>query len=414
MRLVMRESKLSNKEGNLVYKCSCARVYENVDAIRVVGDAYMKNCYKSNNHIAEEIRTAFKEVNASNQELRECLKALNLSEHMLESNIQSGEETAQHIEKWSFRISCYSRDNIMDDTNYDLSYIPEHVREDLAYQIIHYPSSLIKLVNDEAISKNKEELDEATLMHWGNLDKGIKADSKAIMSGRGTGHFGTGFYFVNKEHFGDMKYDYKPNRPIYELDTSSYNLFIPKTNGQAYSLHTYLKIVNELKDSDFNKYDEHMLERELDDIMYYEEPPALLKFIKKYYPEALKWDDQLKQDIEDKRWLAVEEYCKDIIRELASRYDRVDIAAEQLAGIFNKTREELYKLIRDAHFNKASLDSTSTLLMKSLGYEGVDVSKFMTDSDGLQGLDNFEYGSVIYDVKPGTYKRIIEPRKKEQ
>lgn len=44
--------------------------------------------------------------------------------------------------------------------------------------------------------------------------------------------------------------------------------------------------------------------------------------------------------------------------------------------------------------------------MKALGYEGVDVSHLSSDSDGLSGLDNFAYGSVVYDLKPGTYRKV--------
>ena len=40
--------------------------------------------------------------------------------------------------------------------------------------------------------------------------------------------------------------------------------------------------------------------------------------------------------------------------------------------------------------------------MKELGYEGIDVSH-LSDSSGY---DNFSYGSVVYNLKPGTYKKI--------
>lgn len=414
MKLKLNENKVNSDSVNLIYKCEHIRVYESNDSVRVVTDHYINTFSKSSKELAKKLSESFTQCNASKKELSACLKALNLKEATVSDSSYDSipeEKRAQEIQKWSFRINCYNRDTIMDDTNYDLSYLPENVREDLAYQIIHYPSSLIKLFNSEATEKHLDEIDEATLMHWGDLDKGIKADSKAIMYGRGTGHFGTGFYFVNKEHFGDMKYDYKPERPIYELDTSSYNLFEPRTNSQAYDLHTYLKIVNELKDDCFNPYDEYALRRELDDIMYYEDSNKLVKFIEKYEPEALKWDDQLKDDIKEERWLAVENYCKDIIDDLISRYDRADIASEKLAYILRKPKDEIYELIKKAHFNKNASDLTSTLVMKALGYEGIDVSRFMKDSEGLQGIDNFGYGSVIYDVKPGTYKRILEPRR---
>ena len=50
--------------------------------------------------------------------------------------------------------------------------------------------------------------------------------------------------------------------------------------------------------------------------------------------------------------------------------------------------------------------------MKSLGYEGIDVTH-LNKSDAntwTSGLDNFTYGSVIYDLKPGTYKKIKEKK----
>ena len=50
--------------------------------------------------------------------------------------------------------------------------------------------------------------------------------------------------------------------------------------------------------------------------------------------------------------------------------------------------------------------------MKQLGYEGIDVSHLNKDQDGLRGLDNFTYGSVVYDLKPNTYRKIRDGKKK--
>lgn len=49
----------------------------------------------------------------------------------------------------------------------------------------------------------------------------------------------------------------------------------------------------------------------------------------------------------------------------------------------------------------AKEDSASTVLMKELGFEGVDVT-------GIKGLDNTEYGSVIYDLRPEDARLIKE------
>ena len=49
---------------------------------------------------------------------------------------------------------------------------------------------------------------------------------------------------------------------------------------------------------------------------------------------------------------------------------------------------------------KNNSDKTpSTLIMQSLGYDGIDVRHLNHDAQGLAGLDNFGFGSVIYDLK---------------
>ena len=44
--------------------------------------------------------------------------------------------------------------------------------------------------------------------------------------------------------------------------------------------------------------------------------------------------------------------------------------------------------------------------MKKLGYEGVDVTHLNKDAGGQRGLDDFSIGSVVYDLKPNTYRKI--------
>ena len=88
---------------------------------------------------------------------------------------------------------------------------------------------------------------EKELLHWGNLDYGKKTDTAHMLGGRGTGHFGTGFYFVSKDKWGDFHYDYDPKRPIYELESSSYNLFKPKSVDEGNTLHDSLKYLNGIK-----------------------------------------------------------------------------------------------------------------------------------------------------------------------
>ena len=281
---------------------------------------------------------------------------------------------------------------------------------------------------------------EALLLHWGDLDKGIKADKRSIMGGRGTGHFGTGFYFVSKDNYlnkDEFKYDYDTNRPVYELDSSSYKLFTPKSNSEAYALHDALKEINRSYDLiDTPLYDSDDLRRELDDVEYdavygsatgedEDDLDALFSYTdvseevaEKLVRDAIasfliKYDWRYTEDDRDelmnKNSGQLEYYAKDCISRLVSNQERLQYAIKDLKNILGVSEDKIKEVVRKAS-KSTSEDSVSTLLMKALGYEGVDVSHLNKDGDGLRGLDNFSYGTVIYDLKPGTYKRIREPR----
>ena len=77
---------------------------------------------------------------------------------------------------------------------------------------------------------------------------------------------------------------------------------------------------------------------------------------------------------------------------------------EQVEAALKRTREKLKGYNNKAGFLKE--DSASTIFMKELGFEGVDVT-------GLEGLDNTEFGSVIYDLRPEDMRLVREgkPRK---
>ena len=92
----------------------------------------------------------------------------------------------------------------------------------------------------------RKEIKEGKGLHWGDLEYGKKAETKERMMGcRGTGHFGTGFYVVSQDKYGDMHYDYDKQRPVYEIDLDAYKLFKPRNVNDAYKLHDALKIMND-------------------------------------------------------------------------------------------------------------------------------------------------------------------------
>lgn len=181
--------------------------------------------------------------------------------------------------------------------------------------------------------------------HYGDLGKGGDTNYFSMTSSRrSTGHFGHGTYFLgNKDNVSSMK----GNRPLKEIDFSDYNLYKPLTESQAWTLHDGLKAINNQDFDDFNlKYLKESLETKGIDA--------------KKFDEAL---EKTKKFISDNK---------------GKNYD-------ELLGI----------------------DSPSTVFMKSLGFDGVDVR-------GLDLLDNTTYGSVIYDLKPSkqeTIKKLADSAK---
>lgn len=238
---------------------------------------------------------------------------------------------------------------------------------------------------------------EKELLHWGDLDFGKKTDTAHMLGGRHTGHFGTGFYFVSKDKWGDFHYDYNPKRPIYELESSSYNLFKPKSVDEGNTLHDSLKYIDSIKGlvnttkSSTTLWQE---ERKLDS------NEKIVNFTIKYFggTEVL---DEFTKEINQGRWGKAEDILKQAIREK----DEEDAVINNLSKVLSTPKIKMRDLIERAIYKSKQTDnSVGTELMKSLGWEGVDTSH-LSDQ-----LDDFIYGSVIYDLKPNTFKRIKEPR----
>lgn len=280
--------------------------------------------------------------------------------------------------------------------------------------------------------------------HYGDLDVAKKADKRAIMGGRGTGHFGTGFYMVGA--FNPAKaYDYG-KRACWEIDLDKYNMFKPKSNSQAYNLHDDLKEINKGRPTEFPTYE--YFEENIITPLYDKYLAVDIKDIQNFfgvsYDKAFdmyldgtyktqtnedgeyiipqenykKFEDELSQELDDIGILKymsyridadrpgdIEENIKRALSRQSSRVEDLRYAVKDLSKIFGK---DVTKEVEDALDSPNQEDSKSTVFMKSLGYEGIDVTHLNKDGEGLSGPDNFTYGSVIYDLKPGTYKKIKE------
>ena len=160
-----------------------------------------------------------------------------------------------------------------------------------------------------------------------------KAEFKGMMKGRSTGHFGTGFYF-----FGDKKsaVDYNAGeRMLSSIRLRDYNLA-----PASMELHEKLKSINNSKEG-MNA--------------------AFVGEVYKFYGF----------EIQDVASILGDKITDEEARELASRATQIMESQKEL--------------------NPREMDSVSTIIMKVLGYEGVNAVG--TD------LDNYKYGTVVYNIR---------------
>ena len=307
----------------------------------------------------------------------------------------------------------------------------------------------------------KFRLVETVGLHWGDLDKGIKAEQRKVGL-HGTGHFGTGFYLVNKDNYvdeqGRLKRDYDERRPIYQIDIDSYNLFKPRNNEEGYKLHDALKLINKWYSKEsisiLNKDTEKEKEREQDDWGYEVEQlynktshsekeielpdidwdnMSIDEIIASLPAEDLIDDEELTQeDIDYEKELVklaekfikehnlepfmyydwkhsgkhIEEDVNDAIEKKWDSVDYLKYAIDDLSKVLKVSRDTIIRTL--LKIDKKLEDSNSTQLMKALGYDGVGVTHLGKEGQGMSPLDNFTYGTVIYDLKPNTYKKIVD------
>ena len=259
---------------------------------------------------------------------------------------------------------------------------------------------------------------------------------------RGTGHFGTGTYFVGEEEriSGDNSYG---KRPHHAVDFSNYNLYKIKDNEDGWNLHEQLREIDggfsrewldaavnsefsisnigreawELQDKyDVRHYDEE-LGFEVSDNYREAQYKAYTEIANKYDVEHKSYEEWLTgdgYDISEMDDFDIDYYKLDYAKYLGNLFKEIDDtendqyrrfrnAVDRLRSRFgyrkveNALREVLkyQEQTRDDRRNfSMKIDSFATVFMKSLGYEGIDVR-------GTR-LDNVEYGSVIYDIKDDT------------
>ena len=299
--------------------------------------------------------------------------------------------------------------------------------------------------------------------HAGDLGKSEQRERQT--GGRGTGHFGTGTYFVGNpdkiKGYNDYQYG-KGEAPHHIVDFSSYNLYKPSNNFYGYKLHDTLKELNngyKYYSKYGNDYEWFMSKnltasdsgnfevRDIPEIVSHLN--NLLSYNLIELPKDIDWntiedeyekeDDKIYDELKDKykdenghtNYSKLFDAVEDELDKNPKFKEKNEIVGEIRRGIESELRssdldnykrfKKLQDRLNDAlehrhskeeianalnevnkHLDDKTGDSLSTIFMKALGYDGVDVRHLNKDSDGWAGLDNTTYGSVIYDVKPET------------
>jgi hypothetical protein len=183
-----------------------------------------------------------------------------------------------------------------------------------------------------------------------------KAEVKSMFGNtkRSTGHFGTGFYFFGNEDDAKEYGRVTGDRGVSVINLDGYNL----AKG-TYKLHELLSDVNTSTSDDY-------LELSIKQVLAY--------------------FGKLKKEANNYRHIRNSNDYNNLSGQDKIAYDN---EMNNNMSIHYANKNMINNIIDKIHSNGG--DSPSTTLMKSIGFDGVDVR-------GTE-LDNARYGSVVYDIK---------------
>lgn len=289
---------------------------------------------------------------------------------------------------------------------------------DISMPNVPYMSMKVKSKSADAKKSDRENLG----YHAGDLGKAEHLNIQGYY--RGTGHFGTGTYFVGEEE-KVTKDSHYGKRPQHAVDFTDYNLFKVRNDRDGYRLHDFLRIIDGgIK----REWIQPALENEFSIIS----PTGYYDLAHSKYGEDWALGDNLLNAMLEyaaNNGISIEtldeykagegngidesdlmdyytDYVKDAIKEgidnVNAEYRKFSDALFNVHFLSGFTPSKIFSALtavadyQDVTPRNAKVDSYATVFMKAMGYEGVDTR-------GTR-LDNTEYGSVIYDVKPETVK----------
>lgn len=293
-------------------------------------------------------------------------------------------------------------------------------------------------IDEVGADKLLNEIDVPENVGWHAGDLGKAENYWRIMSGdRSTGHFGTGTYFTSNED-ALINSGYK-NRPRQKASFDGYNLYKPKNEAQGVRVHDDLYELNygigdyisNMKAAENPERYSDLIYRLTDEnIPYTKENLAALEkeaqaamggrdfadFKQRYAFNGSLYDrpEIFYADLQDTLREALEvggvrRHINESLKIIDRLSENLGKSRDEIVDALEKTWETVSKYPDLSTQASHEVDSISTVFMKNLGFDGVDVR-------GIKGLDNTRYGSVIYDLKkpdevPGrATKKTPEPK----
>lgn len=268
---------------------------------------------------------------------------------------------------------------------------------------------LFKVTNDYMNKKiregkQKEIPEENQGINYGDLGKGGDTSYGRMDGSRDTGHFGTGTYFVSPKGYASESYKKRPSNTI---DFSEYdNLYKPSDGKEALALHDYLRNINRgvdrLSEDDYWKV-WRIRSSEDEDYDYFSNTYKKLKDMNynpltydeykndSYYKNYGKGYDVYLDDFKDDIIFTQDRIKRDAFPVETFQFKQRGITNEQIKKALQKVKEAKNKFDKMSYDEQLKQDSLSTIFMKELGFNGIDV-RFIPE------VDDTTYGSVIYDL----------------
>jgi hypothetical protein len=214
----------------------------------------------------------------------------------------------------------------------------------------------------------------------------------------------TGYYFFSdygRALRGDRFKEYKKEdeRDVQAVDFSKYNLYEPKTRDEYFRTRDYLKIIAKAGEAS----EKMLLEMRRNSRNVFDGLEEYFFNAQYLYSQRARYKDAQFQATDNKNYLEISSEIDKLdsqIEEIekTTREDKVKVISDGIQGLYNewdKQRQENYAKGKQGERKLQQTEQFETLLLKKAGFEGVDVR-------GIESLDIFQYGSTIFDLKPGS------------